>query len=95
MISNERPSPFRQRQPFVRTKPQVVEVVLKSESLNVERKTFFLTLAENARGRFLRVAESCNGYHHNMIVMPTSGLEEFQRMLAEMGKAANELPPAI
>jgi len=69
-----------------------VEVTLKSEWMNIERKVFALTLSENARGRFLRIAEDCAG-HRNAIVVPASGLEDFQRLFAEMAKMADELPP--
>jgi hypothetical protein len=92
MISNEHTSPF-SRRPFVRKKPRTVEVTLKSEWMNIERKVFALTLSENARGRFLRIAEDCAG-HRNAIVVPASGLEEFKKLFAEMAKLADELPPA-
>jgi hypothetical protein len=91
MISNERPSPFMARR-AVRTKPHVEEFKLRSNQVSVERKIFTFTVSENARGRFLRITEDCAG-HRNAIVIPATGLEDFRRLLAEMAKAADELPP--
>jgi hypothetical protein len=51
--------------------------------LEVERKSFRLALKENSRGRFLRVTES-NGNKFNSIVVPASGLADFQQMLNEI-----------
>jgi hypothetical protein len=91
MISNEHSSPF-SRRPFVRKKPRSPEVTLKSEWMNIERKVFALTLNENDRGRFLRIAEDCAG-HRNAIVIPASGLEDFSKLFAAMATMADELPP--
>src|SRR4051794_2156887 len=99
MISNERPSPyltshsersFRERpHGYGPPKPRVEEDTLKSETIQIERKTFILTLKENPRGRFLRITEEVNGRRDNVIV-PSTGLEEFGKILAEMVKAAGE-----
>jgi hypothetical protein len=100
MISNERPSPFYgqprrepyrqpysgQQQPYgfqQQPRPPVHEDTLKTFDFTVERKSFRLTLKENSRGRFLRVTES-NGSNFNSIVVPATGLVDFQRMLNEM-----------
>jgi hypothetical protein len=66
MISNEIRSPFN-RQPYrqqgypyqgqQQPRPQVNEDTLKSEKIQIERKTYNLTLKENPRGRFLRICE--------------------------------------
>jgi hypothetical protein len=71
MISNERPSPFGRRpyqgqnqgygQSYGQPKPQVQEDTLKSETIQIERKTFVFTLKENPRGRFLRITEDVGG----------------------------------
>ena len=92
MISNERPSPFRDR-PYSHTdpRPRPPEDVLKSESIQVERKTFTLALKENPRGRFLRITEDVGGRRDN-IMIPASGLEEFRRVFNEMAKEASEIP---
>ena len=37
------------------------ERTLRSEKVQIERKTFFLDLKENDRGRFLRITEDVGG----------------------------------
>ena len=96
MISNERPSPFRTRPtmqsgnhlPF---RPHIHEDTLKSEQVQVERKSFVFLLKENPRGRFLRIIEE-SGRVSNSIIIPCAGLREFQNLLAEMAEAADKLP---
>jgi hypothetical protein len=90
MISNERPSPFG-RGSYGQPRPQVQEDTLKSEKIQIERKTFVLTLKENPRGRFLRITEDVGGRRDNIII-PSTGLEEFKRLVDEMVKASNEIP---
>ena len=90
MISNERPSPFG-RQPYSQPKPPVQEDTLKSEQIQIERKSFVLTLKENPRGRFLRITEDVGG-RRDTIIIPSTGLEEFKTLLDEMVKASNEIP---
>ncbi len=97
MISNERPSPFH-RQPYHQhyapqpPRPFVQEDTLKSEQIQIERKSFLLTLKENPRGRFLRISEEVGG-KRNSIIVPATGLKEFKRFFDEMTKASDELPP--
>jgi hypothetical protein len=100
MISNERPSPFHRqpyRQPYHQPyapqppRPFVQEDTLKSGQIQIERKSFFLMLKENPRGRFLRISEEVGG-RRNAIIIPATGLVEFQRVLNDMVKAANEIP---
>ncbi len=96
MISNERPSPYRQRpstQPWHQPtpRPHVNEDTLKSEQVQVERKTFVFLLKENPRGRFLRIIEE-GGRLSNSIIIPSAGLREFQKLLDEMLKVSSELP---
>ena len=93
MISNERPSPFKRRR-FEQAKPPFNEDILKSEQLQIERKTFILTLKENPRGRYLRITEDVGGRRHSIII-PAPGLEEFKKLLEAMIKASIELPPKI
>lgn len=96
MISNERPSPYG-RPPHhghashPHPQPKVEEDTLKTGTVQVERKTFILNLKENPRGRFLRITEDGNG-KRNTIIIPSTGLEEFQRVLTEMTKAGHSLP---
>ncbi len=90
MISNERPSPY-ERRPFGQPKPPVNEDTLKSEKVQIERKTFVFTLKENPRGRFLRITEDVGG-RRDTIIVPATGLEDFRKLLDEMVKASAELP---
>ena len=53
---------------------------------------FVLTLNENPRGRFLRITEDVGG-RRDTIIIPSTGLEEFKKMLDEMIKTSNKLPP--
>jgi len=91
MISNDRPSPFGNRH-FGTPKPPVNEESLKSDKVQIERKTFVFALKENPRGRFLRITEDVGG-RRDTIIIPAPGLEDFKRLLDEMVKAAAEIPP--
>jgi hypothetical protein len=92
MISNERPSPFGNRPSgSAGGKPPANEETLRSERLQIERKTFVFTLKENPRGRFLRITEDVAG-RRDTIIVPATGLEEFRRMLEEMERVASEGP---
>ncbi|MGH8023049.1 MAG: PUR family DNA/RNA-binding protein [Limisphaerales bacterium] len=92
MISNERPSPFGGRRQYSQPRPQIQEDTLKSDKIQIERKTFLFSLKENPRGRFVRITEDVNGRRDNIII-PATGLEEFKRIFDEMVKAAAEMPP--
>lgn len=92
MISNERPSPYGHRphaSPI--SKPPVIEETIKSDKIQIERKTFVFTLKENPRGRFLRITEDVNG-RRDTIIIPSTGLEDFKKLLDEMLTASNETP---
>jgi hypothetical protein len=100
MISNELRSPYT-RQPYghqgspayAQQQPRqpVQEDTLKSEQIQVERKTFNLTLKENRQGRFLRISEE-NGTKRNAIILPAPGLAEFKEVVDAMLKASAEIP---
>src|ERR1017187_2501515 len=96
MISNERHSSFG-HQPFHQPyapqppRPSVQEDTLKTEQIQIERKTFQLTLKENPRGRFLRISEEVGG-HRNAIIIPATGLSEFKKLIEEMEKASDKIP---
>jgi hypothetical protein len=95
MISNERPSPHGYRSYSAGPpKPPVSEDTLKTDKIQIERKTFIFTLKENPRGRFLRITEDVNGRRDNVIV-PSTGLEDFRRVLDEMVKASAEIPTKV
>ena len=104
MISNERPSPYGRRPyqggggyqgghggGYGQPKPPVQEDTLKSEKIQIERKTFVFTLKENPRGRFLRITEDVGG-RRDTIIVPSTGLDEFKKIVDEMAKASNETP---
>ena len=91
MISNERPSPYGHRQVGV-PKPHVNEDTLRTETVQIERKTFVFTLKENPRGRFLRITEDVGG-RRDTIIIPAPGLEDFKKLLDGMVKASAEIPP--
>jgi len=100
MISNEIRSPFngqpygkqgyQQHAPYVPRQP-IQEDTLKSEQIQIERKTFIMTLKENPRGRFLRISEE-NDSKRNSIIIPAPGLADFKQVIDEMVKAAGEIP---
>src|SRR5512135_2962830 len=91
MISNDRPSPYGNRS-FHTPKPPSNEETLKSDKVQIERKTFLFALKENPRGRFLRITEDVGG-RRDAIIIPAPGLVEFRRLLDEMVKASAEVPP--
>jgi PurA-like ssDNA and RNA-binding protein len=91
MISNDRSSPYGNR-PYGANKPPVNEETLKSEKIQIERKTFVFALKENPRGRFLRITEDVGG-RRDTIIIPAPGLEEFKKLLDDMVKLAAETPP--
>ena len=91
MISNDRPSPFGNR-PYGSPKPPVNEETLRSDKVQIERKTFLFALKENPRGRFLRITEDVGG-RRDTIIIPAPGLDDFKRLLDEMVRAATETPP--
>ncbi len=92
MISNDRPSPFGNTRHYGSPKPPVNEDTLRSDKVQIERKTFVFALKENPRGRFLRITEDVGG-RRDTIIIPAPGLEDFRRLLEEMVKASAELPP--
>src|SRR5512140_3380829 len=91
MISNESPSPYGNRA-YGAHKPPINEETLKSDKVQIERKTFLFSLKENPRGRFLRITEDVGG-RRDTIIIPAPGLEEFKRLVDEMAKASADMPP--
>lgn len=63
--------------------------ILESRELQVERKHFFIEFRENDRGRFLRITEEAHG-RRNTVIVPSTGLEEFERLLGEVLAASPE-----
>jgi len=100
MISNERPSPYGRRPyqgqsygapKYSQPRPPVNEDTLKTAEVQIERKNFVLTLKENPRGRFLRITEDVGG-RRDTIIIPSTGLADFKKLVDEMVKASQEIP---
>lgn len=91
MISNERPSPYGQRPHHSGPKQSVNEDTLKTDKIQIERKTFVFTLKENPRGRFLRITEDVNG-RRDTIIIPATGLEDFKRVFEDMLQTSAAMP---
>ena len=72
-------------------RPPVAEETLKTDKIQVERKTFVISLKENPRGRFLRITEDVGG-RRDTIILPATGLSEFKRVVDEMVRASDEAP---
>jgi hypothetical protein len=63
--------------------------VLRSEKIQIERKTFLFTLKENPRGRFLRITEDVGG-RRDSIIIPSTGLEAFRKTLIDVSSADDQ-----
>lgn len=90
MISNERSTPSGQhsrRGPG--HKPGVTEESIKTEKIQIERKTFIFALKENPRGKFLRITEDVSG-RRDTIIIPAPGLQDFRRVLDDIIEADME-----
>ena len=72
-------------------KAPVAEDTIRTEKLQIERKTFAIALKENPRGRFLRITEDVGGRRDTLII-PSTGLADFKRVVDEMVKADAETP---
>jgi hypothetical protein len=72
-------------------KPAVNEETLKTEKIQIERKTFVFALKENPRGRFLRITEDVSG-RRDTIIIPAPGLEDFKKIIDAMVKTSAESP---
>src|SRR3954466_9601707 len=72
-------------------KPSVNEETLKTETIQIERKTFVFSLKENPRGKFLRITEDVSG-RRDTIIIPAPGLVEFKKIVDEMVKVSAEAP---
>jgi hypothetical protein len=67
------------------------EQTLKSERIQVERKTFLFSLRENPRGRFLRITEDVGG-RRDAIIVPATGLGDFAKIIEEMSRISESSP---
>ncbi len=59
------------------------EPPLLSEQVQFERKTFFLDLKENDRGRFVKITEDVAG-HRDTIILPVEALADFVGALSRI-----------
>jgi len=66
-----------------------MDTILESREIQIERKYFLIEYRENERGRFLRITEEAHG-RRNTVIIPSTGLEEFERALDEVLSAAPE-----
>jgi hypothetical protein len=62
-----------------------MEETIRSDKIQVERKTFFFDLKENQRGRFLRITEDVNG-RRDTIILPAPGLLDFIHVLQSVAE---------
>lgn len=62
-----------------------------SKGITCERKQFSFELAENNRGRFLKIVETTRK-GHDAIIIPTSGLGVFESTLIEMHELSRKTP---
>ncbi len=72
-------------------RPAVSEETIKTDKIQIERKTFVISLKENPRGRFLRITEDVGG-RRDTIILPATGLGEFKRVVDEMVRASDSSP---
>ena len=56
-----------------------------------QRKNFVFALKQNPRGRFLRITEDVGG-RRDTIIIPSTGLAEFKKIVDEMVKISEETP---
>ncbi len=70
-----------------------MENVIASHTLQVERKTFTIEFRENDRGRFLRITEDAGG-RRNTVIIPSTGINEFNSAVDAVVVAANNAAPA-
>jgi hypothetical protein len=96
MFESQRRSPYPNKpygeSKYSQPRPRIVEETLQSGELQIERKTFMFALKENPRGRFLRITELRNPQSATIII-PVSGLGDFQKLLVDMMRAEKEIPP--
>lgn len=71
--------------------PNNGEETLKTETIQIERKTFLFALRENPRGRFLRITEDVGG-RRDAIIVPATGLADFARVIEEFAQVAEGEP---
>jgi hypothetical protein len=71
--------------------PSVMDNVIVTRELQVERKHFFIEFRENERGRFMRITEEAHG-RRNTIIIPSTGLDDFMSAAGEVIQSAEHVP---
>ena len=61
------------------------EQIVKSEQLQIDRKTLVLTLKKNQRGDYVRISERA-GSHQNTIIFSATGIRGLIKILAGMAR---------
>ena len=75
-------------------KPSGMEETLRSEKIIVEHKTFYFSLKQNQRGRFLRITEESNGKSDSIIV-PSTGIKEIKELLDSLLQTISDTPISL
>jgi hypothetical protein len=70
--------------------PRRQEPPIASEKIIWERKTFFLDLKENQRGRFLKITEDVAG-RRDTIMLPAEAFKEFLEALERLVEFESKL----
>ena len=71
----------------------VMDHVVASRELQIERKHFTVEYRENDRGRFLRIVEEAHG-RRNTIIIPGTGIGDFTGAVTQVLMEAQSLTPA-
>lgn len=87
MMPDERSNAGGQSYPPPGLKPQGEEKTLRTEKIQIERKTFMFALKENPRGCFLRITEDVGG-RRDTIIVPAPGLDQFCKVLESIARDA-------
>src|SRR5438552_5987047 len=93
MFSKDRPASGYSQYRNAGPRPSSNEDTLKTETIQIERKTFVFSLKENPRGKFLRITEDVSG-RRDTIIIPAPGLEDFKKIFDDMVKASGEAEQA-
>jgi hypothetical protein len=72
-------------QPRQEGEPRRQEPPIASEKIIWERKTFFLDLKENQRGRFLKITEDVAG-RRDTIMVPAEAFKDFVEALGRLAE---------
>ncbi|DBA92796.1 hypothetical protein WJX77_008760 [Trebouxia sp. C0004] len=66
-----------------------------SETLRVESKLFYLDLKRNARGRYLKIAETGTNRERSTIIVPYTGIMWFRELFNYYAGGTNEQGPLV